>query len=152
MKFIIYEVTSGWMGTRDGDFYFRSNFQVKEFGCKDGSDFIKVSSKTLDALEIFRNVLHLPVIITSAYRALYYNRVKVKSSDTSQHVKGTAVDIDYTWEMKMLYSPEKIIDIAVSCGFTGIGYYDYWEDGKHINFFHFDTREVKEPVIWKEVF
>ena len=137
MKFVIHEVTSDWLGIRDGEFYFRPNFKVKEFACHDGSDYIKVSSKTLDALQLFRELLELVVIITSAYRALYYNSAKVGSKDTSQHVKGTAIDIDFTVEMQKLYTYEEVIVLARACGFTGIGYYDYYDsNGNHINFFH----------------
>ena len=152
MNYIIYEIASGWCGVRDGAFKFRRHFKVKEFACHDGSDFIKVSSKTLDCLEDFRVALGLPVIITSAYRTLYYNRVKVKSADTSQHVRGRAVDIDFTDAMKKRYSSKEVVDLAISCGFTGVGYYDYYDDqGNHVNFFHLDTRVVDDVVYWEEL-
>ena len=151
MNYIIHEVTGGWVGIRGGDFYFRPHFQVEEFACKDGSDYIKVSSKTLDCIEEYRCILGVPVYLSSAYRALYYNSAKVGSTDSSQHVRGTAVDVTISGAMLDKFSVDELIALAWSVGFVGIGYYNYYDGyGNHVHFLHLDTRDG-ERVYWEEV-
>ena len=55
-------------------------------------------------IQVLRDEVGLPLGFTSAWRPLPYNR-KVRSKDTSQHVKGWAVDIipPRGWSAKRLH-------------------------------------------------
>ena len=48
-------------------------FKVREFACKDGSDFILLSPELLDVLYRIRLLFNAPVMITSCYRTESYN-------------------------------------------------------------------------------
>lgn len=76
----------------DGDKYISSNFKIREFRCKDGSDRIKLSPQTIEVLEALRNWFGRPVHINSAYRTPKYNR-KIGGASRSRHVVGDACDI-----------------------------------------------------------
>jgi hypothetical protein len=60
---------------------------------------LATTAKKLDAV---RELLNTPIIVTSGYRCLKVNR-GVGSSDTSQHVKGEAVDFK-----AIAYTPRQI--------------------------------------------
>jgi len=70
-----------------------TNFSINEPGmscpCCDGN---KIQYKVLEALQIVRNSLQLPISIASGYRCETYNR-GIGSKITSSHIKGLAVDI-----------------------------------------------------------
>ncbi len=51
----------------------------------------EVVKKTANKLDEVRELLAKPIIVTSWYRCLELNRL-IRSNDTSQHVKGEAVD------------------------------------------------------------
>lgn len=104
------------------------NFSLHEFECKDGSHLVKLDPKLVQALQILRDELGLPIIIDSGYRTPEHNK-KVGGSPTSQHLLGKAVDI----KVKNV-SPEKVAEVAISLGlFTGVGVYK--------TFTHLDVRE-----------
>ena len=44
------------------------HFKVKEFACKDGSPVVFIDEYLVTILEILRNKLEKPVVITSGYR------------------------------------------------------------------------------------
>lgn len=69
-----------------------SNFTVKEFACKDGSDSVLIDSSLIEVLQKIREHFGKPVIINSAYRTPEHNR-RVGGSSGSYHVKGMAADI-----------------------------------------------------------
>ena len=77
---------------RDGNINLSANFKVKEFACKDGSDYILVSTDLVKLLQNIRNHFGRAVTINSAYRNAIYNK-KVGGVSNSQHVYGTAADI-----------------------------------------------------------
>ena len=77
---------------RDGNINLSANFKVKEFACKDGSDYILVSTDLVKLLQNIRNHFGRAVTINSAYRNAVYNR-KIGGVSNSQHVYGTAADI-----------------------------------------------------------
>ena len=57
---------------------------------------------TAKKLDVVRELLNAPIIVTSGYRCLKVNR-GIGSSDTSQHLKGEAVDFKAT-----AYTPRQI--------------------------------------------
>lgn len=77
---------------RDGNTKLSANFTVREFACKDGSDFFLVASALVVLLQKIRDHFNAPVEITSAYRTAAHNKA-VGGSSGSQHLQGTAADI-----------------------------------------------------------
>ena len=55
-------------------------------------NIIKNLCRLTDFLQMIRNELHLPIIVTSGYRSKEVNE-SVNGSSSSYHVKGLAVDI-----------------------------------------------------------
>lgn len=78
--------------SKDGNKKLSSNFKVKEFACKDGTDTILISPKLIDLLQKVRNHFGKPVTINSAYRTEAHNK-KIGGSVYSQHKYGAAADI-----------------------------------------------------------
>lgn len=112
----------------DGNKKLSNNFQVKEFACKDGSDYILIDIALVKLLQKIRDHFGKPVTITSAYRSKEYNK-KIGGVSNSQHVKGTAADI----QVKDT-DPKKVAEFAESVmpNNGGIGLYS--------NFTHVDVR------------
>lgn len=79
----------------DGSKNLSTNFKVKEFACKDGSDTVLIDSDLVKVLQQVRDKFKVAVKINSAYRTTAYNK-KVGGSTNSQHTKGTAADIVVT--------------------------------------------------------
>lgn len=76
----------------DGTTKLSTNFTVKEFACKDGSDAILVAPRLVMVLQSIRSHFGAAVTINSAYRTPQYNE-KVGGAAQSQHCYGTAADI-----------------------------------------------------------
>jgi uncharacterized protein YcbK (DUF882 family) len=68
------------------------HFTVKEFACKDGSQVVFIDSYLVGVLDILRNELNKPVIITSGYRTPEWN-AKCGGAKYSYHMRGMAADI-----------------------------------------------------------
>jgi len=112
------------------------HFRLKEFATKDGTPvprrLIPTVREVAKNLQVLRDEIGKPIKITSAYRHLKYNR-KIGSKDTSQHVKGRAVDI----QVKGM-SPRKVYEVILRLiregrmKQGGVGLYD--------GFTHYDTR------------
>ena len=77
---------------KDGEKKLSSNFKVKEFACKDGSDAVLVAPRLVMVLQSIRDHFGKAVNINSGYRTPQYN-TKVGGVDQSQHCYGTAADI-----------------------------------------------------------
>ena len=77
---------------KDGGKKLSTNFTVKEFACKDGSDSVLVAPRLVMVLQSIRSHFGVPVVIHSAYRTPQYN-AKVDGAEHSQHCYGTAADI-----------------------------------------------------------
>ena len=110
----------------------KTNFQIKEFACKDGSDTIKVDDELVEKLQCMRSYFGVPITINSGYRTTSYNRT-VGGSSNSQHLLGKAADI-----VVKGVSPKKVGTFAKNIGFTGVGIYK--------DFVHVDTRPT--PSHW----
>lgn len=77
---------------RDGNIQLTKHFKVKEFACKDGSPVVFIDEHLYTILEILRNKLGKPVIITSGYRTPEWN-TKCGGAKYSYHMCGMAADI-----------------------------------------------------------
>ena len=68
------------------------HFKVREFACKDGSPVVFIDDYLVTILDILRNKLGKPVIITSGYRTPEWN-AKCGGAKYSYHMRGMAADI-----------------------------------------------------------
>lgn len=111
----------------DGSKQISTNFKVKEFRCKDGSDRILIDTEFAESkLQNIRNHFKTSVIINSAYRTSTYNK-KVGGATNSFHVKGRAFDI-----VVKGYTPSEVAKYARSIGIKGVIEYN--------TFVHIDSR------------
>ena len=114
--------------TRGSDISLSKNFHLSEFTCKCGRCRNQlVDLGMLARLQKLRDVLGVPLYITSAYRCPTHNR-NVGGVSNSRHTKGDAVDIsigNINWGT--------LVEEAKNVGFTGIGY------GQNRGFIHLDT-------------
>ena len=113
-----------------------TSFSRKEFACNCGCGFDTVSEKLVKALQTLRDIAGKPIAITSGCRCVKHNK-KVKGESNSQHLLGTAADIQISGmtptRMKVL--AECIAEFANG----GIGIYS--------TFMHVDVRGRKAR--WK---
>ena len=93
------------------------NFAISEFACKDGSKVITVDYELVDLLQRLRDTLGKPIIVTSGYRTVAYNK-KCGGISTSHHLTGKAADIKVTG-----MTPLELAKAADTMGFRGIGVY-----------------------------
>lgn len=128
-------VVRAYSKKKDGNKYISTNFKIKEFVCKDGSDVVFISMELVDILQKIRNHFGKPVNINSGYRTPAYNK-KVGGATYSQHLYGTAADIYIKG-----VTPKEVSDYAETLlgDKGGIGIYS--------NFTHIDVRDVKSR--WK---
>ena len=118
---------------KDGGKKLSTNFTVKEFACKDGSDAVLVAPRLVMVLQSIRSHFAAPVVIHSAYRTPQYN-TKVGGVAHSQHCYGTAADITVRGQKPTAvaaYARELMPD------WGGVGVYS------QKGFTHIDVREVK---------
>lgn len=121
-----------------GDIRVASNFKVKEFACRDGSDKILVDKKVVEYLQAARDTFDVPIIINSAYRTPAYN-TKVGGAKNSYHVKGMAVDHHTRGKVALM----EMAKFYESIGCKGIIVYP------NSGFIHIDTRTNKYFAIDK---
>ena len=76
----------------DGNAQITKHFKVKEFACKDGSQIVFIDRYLVSILEILRNQIGKPIIITSGYRTPEWNK-KCDGAKYSYHMRGMAADI-----------------------------------------------------------
>ena len=118
---------------KDGEKKLSSNFKVKEFACKDGSDAVLVAPRLVMVLQSIRSHFGAPITINSAYRTPQYNQ-KVGGAAQSQHCYGTAADITVKGvdvETVAAYARKIMTD------WGGVGVY------KAQGFTHIDVRETR---------
>lgn len=115
----------------DGNAKITNHFKVKEFACKDGSQIIFVDEYLTSILEILRNKIKKPIIVTSGYRTPQWN-AKCGGAKYSYHMRGMAADIRVNG-MTAKEIADKLDKITPDeCG---IIVYDNWV--------HFDVRNKK---------
>ena len=110
-----------------------SNFQVKEFACKDGSDAVLVAPRLVMVLQSIRDHFGAAITINSGYRTPQYN-TKVGGVAQSQHCYGTAADITVkgvSVDTVAAYARKIMPD------WGGVGIY------KSQGFTHIDVRETR---------
>ena len=107
------------------------HFKVREFACKDGSQAVFIDSYLVSILDILRNKVEKPVIITSGYRTPEWNK-KCGGAKYSYHMRGMAADIRINGMTAKEIAKELNKIIPYECG---IIVYDTWV--------HIDTRTSK---------
>lgn len=114
------------------------NFSRYEFQCQCGQCQTQMIDKELaDKLQHIRNVLGVPLKITSGYRCVKHNASKaVQGSSHSKHLYGLASD----WRtLNRIVNPVALGIIAQAVGFGGVGI--YWHPKAAMC--HADTRTGK---------
>ena len=111
------------------DIKISKNFNLKEFDCKCGCNTVKVDSELVGRLQELREKIGKPIIITSGYRCPTHNK-RVDGSQTSQHMRGKAVDIKVSG-----MTAKELAKLGEQLGFDGIGTYS--------NFVHLDVRGIR---------
>ena len=81
-----------YINDTEGNNQLTKHFKVKEFACKDGSPIVFIDDYLYTILDILRNELGKPVIITSGYRTPEWNK-KCNGAKYSYHMRGMAADI-----------------------------------------------------------
>ena len=116
---------------KDGGKKLSTNFTVKEFACKDGSDAVLIAPRLVMVLQSIRSHFGVPVVIHSAYRTPQYNK-QANGAEHSQHCYGTAADISVRGQ-----TPAAVAAYArqLMPDWGGVGIYD--------SFTHIDVREAK---------
>lgn len=117
---------------KDGNNNISEHFKIKEFACKDGTDYLKIDYDLIPILERFRQYVESPVIINSGYRTLVHNQ-KIGGSKNSFHLYGRALDIPVLKTYKYLTTPELMARFFYTLKVKGIITYNW---GVHI-----DTRQ-----------
>ncbi|MEM7667403.1 MAG: D-Ala-D-Ala carboxypeptidase family metallohydrolase [Pseudomonadota bacterium] len=117
-------MTPGWESYR----YFKPH----EFASK-GNGEVQVDHRMVAALDNVRHEFGQPIRITSGYRDPEHNR-RVGGARNSQHMHGTAVDIDLTGMDDAQRS--RLVSLLSQNGFRGFGTYD-----DSPNMLHADTRK-----------
>ncbi len=117
--------------SKEGQLKLSTNFAVREFACKDGSDKVLIDLDLLPALEAIRAEFGQPVTITSGYRTPAYN----KGASKSQHMAGCATDIQVAG-----VKPRDVARYAMTLpGIKGVGLYEYSGSSASRSFTHIDT-------------
>lgn len=115
---------------RDGQKQISTNFRVREFRCKDGTDKILIDTNFVkEKLQSIRDYFGEEVIINSAYRTVEWNR-KQGGASKSYHLTGQAFDIAIRGR-----TPQEIAKYAQTLGINGIIQYN--------TFVHVDNRAVR---------
>jgi len=91
------------------------NFSPEEIACR-GTGALKVNSDALTKLQMLRNIMAVPLIITSAYRSPEHNAAQ-GGAQNSMHLTGRAFDIALAGIDK-----GALLHYAVDVGFTGFGF------------------------------
>ena len=68
------------------------NFTSNEFKCSCGCPENLIDMNLLHALQVVRNIIEIPIKISSGYRCVDHNKA-VGGSDNSSHLRGLACDI-----------------------------------------------------------
>ena len=76
----------------EGNTQLAKHFKVKEFACKDETPVVFIDDYLIFVLDILRNKINKPVIITSGYRTPEWNK-KCGGAKYSYHMRGMAADI-----------------------------------------------------------
>jgi uncharacterized protein YcbK (DUF882 family) len=103
-----------------------ANFSPRELRSK-GDGKLMVDPDSLDKLQNLRDILGVPMRVTSSYRSPAHNK-RVGGAKHSMHLKAKAFDVQMEG-----HDLAEFVTQAKRVGFTGFGYYP-----QH-NFIHIDT-------------
>jgi len=117
------------------------NFTLEEFSCKHcGKN--EINHKLIDKLQLLRDDLGFPLVISSGYRCPEHP-IEAKKNKPGTHAEGIAVDIAVSHEkaLEVLYK-------GIAHGFKGIGV-NQKGNGR---FIHLDIAEMEDgrprPHLW----
>ena len=113
----------------------RYEFACRGVGCCGGS--APINTDLVKALQSLRDIIGVPLTVSSGYRCITHNR-KEGGSSKSQHIYGNAVDLYIPYG----FTAEKVKDLAVKINvfkMGGIGLYSSW--------IHLDIR-TNGPARW----
>ena len=117
-----------------------ANFDSKEFRCSCGCGKLLVDERLVQALQELRDLVKVPIIITSGYRCPEYNE-KIGGAKRSRHTMGQAADVN------ILYMrPEDMYKAALKVETFRNGGIGIYIDRK---FCHLDCRRGKAR--WAEM-
>jgi len=105
------------------------NFSRKEFACRCGCGFDKISLCLVHRLQVVRDIFGLPIIINSGCRCKEYNK-KVGGASLSVHLIGEAAD----WCFNCPYDEKLYFYTSVQLNDWSGGFHYYREQ----KFFHVD--------------
>ena len=116
--------------------YISSNFKPKEFDCTIATPYTFISPKLILLLQDIRNLLQIPMEITSGYRTPEYNST-IGGHIHSYHQAGMAAD----WKLPKGYNTvilfEKLLVKPVEDIFSLLGGIGFYRDR---NFIHVDVQ------------
>ena len=113
------------------DEYITPHFKRSEFACKCGCGFDDISTAVVENLELIRNILGKPLVITSGCRCPSHN-AEIGGHEHSAHMYGLAADIKVD-------SDRDRWNIIRFCCFGGVG---IGKDFVHLDLVH------HVPAIW----
>ena len=118
------------------------NFTFNELKCKHTGACV-LDEVFLDRLQDLRDAAG-PLVITSAYRSTAHP-VEAKKTSPGTHTMGRAVDIRCRGEVAY-----KILSVALTLGFTGIGVSQEGSDGRflHLDDLQDDEYHGPRPTGW----
>lgn len=106
-----------WQDVPTGEnFWTWSNFAPHELACK-GTGALLINRDALDALQRLRDVMAVPLHLTSAYRSPAHN-ARVGGAANSKHMMGIAFDI-----RNGPFLRELLLRAGRASGFRGFGLY-----------------------------
>ena len=111
------------------------NFTSDEFKCP-CCDGLEYNEAFINRLQVLRDIMSIPFIVTSGYRCRIYNDSLSNSATNSRHLYGDAVDISSGgWDGRVKY---KFVFEAMKLGFS-VGIFP--------TYFHIDQRP-SDPVLF----
>lgn len=116
----------------DGNLLIANWFKLKEFACKDGSPIVFIDDYMVCILNILRNKIGKPIIITSGYRTPEWNK-KCGGAKYSYHMRGMAADIRVNGMSAKQLAKELDKIVPEECGII-----------VYKNWVHFDVRTGKK--------
>lgn len=93
-----------------------ANFTRDEFECECGNCVNGIDNVLIDRLQLLRDAVGFPLMITSGYRCPKHNDRVSTTGLTGPHVSGLAADIKVSRERAY-----HVLQEALRLGFTGIG-------------------------------
>lgn len=118
-------------------------FTFEEFTCKCGCGQNLMHPSFIDKLDLLREDLDFPLVVTSGYRCPKHNNKVSTTGLTGPHTTGRAVDLSV--DRARAY---KLLDVALALKFTGIGV----QQKGAVRFIHLDDllpgANQPRPTIW----